>query len=1374
MAMDRSKLESFLEELVENENIADNPWRNAGVSWPAEFDTGYILSNSGREGQQRMEVGSAQSATRPTTTDMRSLWATRGRSAPGFILAVLYDDKVALAGPTEQDDVIFDLPTSKAETALAAALSKTEHNTAILRAQELLKNLGSDDEATGIINSGLFATHELLNGVPRRADWDKNCHDSAAFLDAAGRDLFHRLGYSLTDGPHSLSFLTSEGENRAVAALLQDNEQFNQRLSRFGNESPVRQAQKIARDAGVDWVVVQSDTRVRLYPTKESQPVSGGTLSDRYLQLDLSQLNADTAGYLTLLFSAAALRAEGTTNQVLESSKTHAVALIDRLKERVYADVIPGLSVGVANALNAREKDELEHAYHRSLVVLFRLIFLAYAEDEGLLPYALSPAYREVSLTSLARELTENPRAYSGPENYVLWDRLEVLWAAVDKGSKELNVPAYNGGLFRPEGPDPLHPWTTQLKVSDQFIAPVLEALLVDASGNERGPIDFRALDVTAFGTLYEGLLESEISLAEQDLVVSEKGKTKGVYVPAPAGTTDPAVRAGEVYFHSASGERKATGSYFTPSFAVNYLLDQALEPVLRKHLEEVRALVEGGEPTERVAEKLFDFRVIDPSMGSAHFLVAAVDRVSTAFAQFLTEYELPAVTRELETLQRQARQALTDVGIDPDAQNELSSSVDISLDRILSRQVARRCIYGIDLNLMAVELARLAIWIRTFVPGLPMASLGQRLVHGNALIGFTQMSDVLEIISPDERKARTNDGHSGEAYSLAHNLFLERITSAANDFRRLGMASEGTIAEIHAARTEYQTIWEELHQVRNLFDFALAVSLGLEKPRPFLDEGSLHVTPSEDAADRLNSLSPVHLPVTFPEVMTRERPGFDVVLGNPPWDKVKVEEHTWWTIRIPGLRSMKQGEMNAAIARARETRPDLAAAYDREKKEVAAQAEVLKKSKYPIGSGDTDLYKIFLWRDWDILRREGRVGVVAPRAALSGSGTEPWRREILANGSFEDLCLIVNNNGWVFDGVHPQYTVALITAERGDGDRVRFHGPYRNPSQFKGLQSGEEDTAIDISEKEFRSWSPSLIVPFFQSNEVAELFMVTHRQPSFFNAPATRNFRFVTELHTNAQKSMYESVTGIPGDIEVWTGRTFHYWNPNFGTVYTTADRATVENFLVERRLRQVRRKDGAFYGLPVSWAEDPTTLPLQSARVAFRDVARATDTRTVIAGLIPPGVVLVEKAPYLFNRDGDARDEALVLGVMSSRPFDWNARRIVENKVSLGVLESLPFPFTDSNGFLEKRLIENSGRLAAVDDRYAEWAEAVGVPVGSANDPETKAELIAENDAIVAKLYGLTRGQIEVLFQTFHVGWDYTEDLAKTLKYFDALEDV
>ena len=1373
MTMDRSRLEDFLAELVENESIQDSEWRGVNVTWPSELFPGYILSHRSDNRGQPLEVASALSATRPTTGDMRTLWATRGRSAPGFIVAVLYDDKVALAGPTEQDEVLFDIPTSKVETALATTLSKSEHNAAILRAQELLKNLGSGDESTGVINSGLFATHELLNGVPLRADWQQNCEASVPFLSVEGRDLFQRLGYSLTDGPHSLTFLTSDGENRAVAALLQDNEQFNQRLTRFGNESPVRQAQKIARDAGIDWVVVQSDSRIRLYPTKESQPVSGGTLSDRYLQLDLSQLEAETAGYLTLLFSAAALRADGTTNQILESSKTHAVALIDRLKERVYADVIPGLSVGVANALGARDKEELEHAYHRSLVVLFRLIFLAYAEDEGLLPYALSPNYREVSLTSLARELTKDPHAYSGAESFVLWNRLEVLWAAVDKGSQELNVPAYNGGLFRPEGPDPLNPWTTQLKVADQFIAPVLEALLIDASGNERGPIDFRALDVTAFGTLYEVLLESEISFAEQDLVVSEKGKTKGIYVPAPPGTTDPAVRAGQIYFHSASGERKATGSYFTPSFAVNYLLDQALEPVLQQHLEEVRSLVENGEPTERVAEKLFDFRVIDPSMGSAHFLVAAVDRVSTAFAQFLTEHELPGVTRELESLQKQAREALASVGIAPDAQHEQSSTVDISLDRILSRQVARRCIYGIDLNLMAVELARLAIWIRTFVPGLPMASLGQRLVHGNALIGFTHVQDLLEALSPDERIARNNDGHSGPEYSFAHTVVSEHLESAARDFRRLGMASEGTIAEIRTAREEYQRIWDDLQPMRELFNLALAINLGFEKPRPFLNLEELEFKLGQDAEERLDSINVLHLPLAFPEVMTRERPGFDVVLGNPPWDKVKVEEHTWWTIRIPGLRSMKQSEKNAAIKRARETRPDLAAAYEREKTEVAAQAEVLKKSKYLIGAGDTDLYKIFLWRDWDILRYEGRIGVVAPRAALSGSGTETWRREVLANGSFEDLCLVVNNGGWMFESVHPQYTVALITAERGEGDRVRFHGPYRSFDHFaEGIT--DQDIRISVTEEEFASWSPTLTVPLIPSVDARDVFLQMQRSPRFEAANVSRDFRFVRELDTSKEKPYFDfSFENHRGELEIWTGKSFNLWAPESGPIYATADYETVTKLISNRRNRQITRKGGAFEGFSTAWAESPSTLPLQQPRIAFRDVARSTDTRTFLTCLIPGGIALVEKAPYLFNRTGSKALEALVLGIISSRPFDWNARRIVENKVSLGVLKSLPFPDTDPQGVLERRLIENSGRLAAVDDRYAEWANAVGVPVGSASDPEVKRELIAENDAIVAKLYGLNREQLTVLFETFHIGWDYSDDLARTLKYFDALED-
>lgn len=152
----------------------------------------------------------------------------------------------------------------------------------------------------------------------------------------------------------------------------------------------------------------------------------------------------------------------------------------------------------------------------------------------------------------------------------------------------------------------------------------------------------------------------------------------------------------------------------------------------------------------------------------------------------------------------------------------------------------------------------------------------------------------------------------------------------------------------------------------------------------------------------------------------------------------------------------------------------------------------------------------------------------------------------------------------------------------------------------------------------------------------------------------------------------------------------------------------------------------------------------------------------------------MLVETVPYFSRKGATEQDEAWLVGLLSSRIFDWLARRYVEQHVTLAVLSSLTVPAVDTNHPLSCRLIENSGRLAAVDDRYAEWAVEVGVPVGSTNDLEIKTELIAENDAIVAKLYGLTRGQLEVLFETFHIGWDYTEDLAKTLKYFDALEDV
>ena len=1374
--------EDFLGESLDDiQSISDSEWTIIDPNAFPGFQPKYRVVNASRVDASPMEVAFGVGAKRPTADDLRRLWRERGLRTSGFVVVVLHDGKAFVAGPSQDDPVVMDAEVSVVENVCVEVLRQEEHNAAAQRAREMLSALNSAEDAheIAVYNAGLFANHQVLDGMPAMPEWKSACDRGVRLSGLTGKNLLYRLGFDIEPSTAPLDLLTAADDSggvKVMAALLNSTEQFETSSSRFQNEAPVVMAQRVARERGIPWVIAMSGRRIRLYPTDPSQTLARGGLADRFVQVDLAMLDEGNAGYLPLFFSAEAFAVDGSVARIRRESQLRAIGLLDRLKERIYADVIPGLSVGVAEAMGAESKDELDEAYRRSLVILFRMIFLAYAEHEGLLPLHVSEAYAEQSVAALARELTDDPDSWNVPGGSRIWERVQRLWHAVDQGDPVLGVPAYNGGLFSEGGPTSDEPWPESFVVRDDAFAPALTALLVDESGDERGPVDFRSLDVTAFGTLYEGLLESELSRAELDLTL-KKSKKGDVYVPAPAGMESPEVKKGEVYFHTASGERKATGSYFTPTFAVEYLLDRNLEPALEEHLAQVRALAEDGASSEHLYAKLFDFRVIDPAMGSGHFLVAAVDRIGRAFQDFLAEHEIPSVIDELDRLHGIAEDALAGVGITVEDLAKNSKSARITAEAILRRQIARRCIYGIELNDMAAELARLAIWIRTFVPGLPMSSMRRNLVHGNSLVGITRIDEAVAIIDP------VDDGE----YSLFGEQIAEALGDAGTELARLALASDATIAEIQDAEQERLRVWESLTPVRDFFDAALYRMLFADDPFDDLDDsdgssalkaglrsldiGDIRV--SQKALAKLEALRRLHLPLAFPEVMSRERPGFDVVVGNPPWEKVKVEEHSWWTVRVPGLRSMTQADKNATIARYKEERKDLFAAYRKELELTDEMRRLFKNGPYTLGAGDTDLYKLFCWRDWDLARERGRVGIVIPRAALSGAGTQSWRGEVLGNGSFEDVCTAVNNGGWMFDGVHPQFTIALASLRKGDGDRVRFHGPYYDRASFDAMVT-DGARAVSASEAEFASWSTSLAFPLLPSAESAELFAALRISPPFAEAPVSRDFRFVTELHTSAQKEFYDFDLDHPRlDLPVMTGRSFNLWAPDFGPKYAYADRDEIVAFLQARRRKQIRRADGAFNGFDLDWAEDSATLPMNRPRIAFRDVARATDSRTFIVCLIPGNAAVVEKSPYLFNRSGCVDLEALMLGVLGSRSFDWGARRYVENKVSLGVLSNLPFPNVNPDGKLEKKLIENSGRLAAVDDRYAEWAGEVGVPVGSVDDGE-KQSLIEENEAIVAHLYGLTREQLTVLYATFHRGWDYRDELDRVLVHFDALVGV
>ena len=300
------------------------------------------------------------------------------------------------------------------------------------------------------------------------------------------------------------------------------------------------------------------------------------------------------------------------------------------------------------------EAVDLDSVYEQTLTVLFRLLFVAYAEDKDLLPYRSNGRYRDHALKTIARRLADqqaNDDVVFDELSTDLWDDVRGLWAAVDHGNTEWAVPAYNGGLFSNNSDvNPAGAALTAVSLTNAEFGPALSALLVDAGeGGDVGPIDFRSLSVREFGTIYEGLLESNLAVAPSDLALDSADH----FVPAGAG--DPVVvGAGEIYFHNRSGERKATGSYFTKPFAVEHLLASALEPALNAHVARLTELAAAGDE-HAASEAFFDFRCVDVAMGSAHFLIAAVDRIEARLSAFLALHPAHCCVCRADTTSRRS-----------------------------------------------------------------------------------------------------------------------------------------------------------------------------------------------------------------------------------------------------------------------------------------------------------------------------------------------------------------------------------------------------------------------------------------------------------------------------------------------------------------------------------------------------------------------------------------------------------------------------------------------------------------------------------------------------------------------------------------------
>ena len=1310
----------------------------------------YWLGKYGK-GNVALEVIHATFNRQPPRNDVRNAWKNHwnDRPAPVLLIATYTADGQQLAsvcGPTEQKKLLVweRVPLNQAEQLAKAALDEPDRDNAINLIRDTLPELNSP--LPGVINRGLFSTHHLVNRATDRDDWNDAVQEAHQLYGRKDKDLVQGLGFVVEELPAGRASVLrdkdGEQNRQAVAVFLKENEFPETTSDRFNLHSPVTYALTMADREQLPYAVVTKGSQIRLYCTDVTKGVGRKGRTETYIELNTDLLGDQSAGLLSFLFTPRALKPQGIVDEFLYDSHLFAEDIGKRLRDRIYHDVVPLLATSLARQQSDGSKPttaQLESYYEQAMLVLFRILFVAYAEDRDLLPFRTNADYQDHSLKHKAERMSARDTATMyDPNQSTLWQEVNNLWQAVAKGNKDWGVPPYNGGLFdddpktRPAGAN-----LSSLSLTNADFGPVLEALIVDTT--EQGPVDFRSLSVREFGTIYEGLLESSLGYTETDLTLINDKKKKDIYVPTSNGQ-NVVVKAGEFYLHNRSGQRKSSGSYFTQSFAVEHLLKEALIPALKSHLDRIRELLKKGDQAS-AAENFFDFRCADISMGSGHFLIAAIDYIERGMANFLNKHPIPSVQTELDHLRNAALHNLKQ-SLGPSAQ-----AIRIENSSLLRRQIARRCIYGVDLNPISVELARLSVWIHTFVPGLPLSFLDRTLVHGDSLTGIGTIEELLDVFQ--EKKVLNTQ-------SLFAAGVRKSLEKATEPLKRLAKISEANISEAKQVHKEHELAIDRTSYAKNAMDLAVGVRTG-EVKQPVLDDiKQISKTPGFDKAEKLVSeLNVIHFPVAFPEVFMSEHPGFDCIIGNPPWEKARFDIRDFWMPHIPGLRGMK-GRQQEIVERFSASHPNLKTEALRAKKKMETYLAVLKSGPYDLGVGDVDLFKIFAWRFWRLVSVGGYIGVVLPRLALSGKGMTKWRQEILENGTVADTTLLLNNRNWIFPEVHPQYTVSLTTIRKivSPEKAVSTRGPYASRIDYEASIS---KSSPQFPVAQFTKWNEHLAFPMIPSIEAVPTYSKMMESPKFNSDVHPWFAKLIREFDaTNDKSIMLFDPTNTTNLWPIYGGESFNLWQPDTGKHYAWIEPTSARSHLFTKRESQSQKKRSVFYGQDPTWVDDPATLPIKKPRIAFRNITNATNRRTVLVALLPPFVGIAHHATYLFTNN-NVLAEAFLLGVMSSIPFDWVARRLVEINLSFFVLDSLPVPLPPSNSPHKAELQTLAARLAAVDDRYADWAKQAGVTVGSVKSEDEKQDIIHRIDALVAYLYGLDENDLQTIFETFHKREDY-----------------
>ena len=1001
-----------------------------------------------------------------------------------------------------------------------------------------------------------------------------------AVLDVVAIPLAVRLGYRTTVLARgaSVPYVLLESGGRAAAILF---------ATPWGQDAAGAWRDAVRRGIGHDvrWSLCVTGPAVRLFD-------AGRVYSRRFAEFDLAIAveDADTFAVFWGLLRAAAME-EGRTSgrNVLERAidlcERHRAAVRESLKSGVHEALG---HLGAAFRSKARQPDSA--AQDESLIVIYRVLFLLFAEARGLVPQ-WHPIYRDAYTIESLRPGIESAEPARG-----LWESLQAIARLAHRGCRAgtLTVPAFNGRLFSPADA----PLADSVRLDDEPVRRALLALTTRRGKERRERIAYADLGVEQLGAVYEHVLDYD--------------------APGPPTSNPGAVRP--------ASRRKATGTFYTPRPLTEYLVRRTLAP-----------LVEGARPDD-----ILQLRVLDPAMGSGAFLVAACRYLARAYED--------AVVREGGILP-------SDIG---------------DADRTLFRRlVAQRCLFGVDVNPMAVQLARLSLWLATLAAGRPLTFLDHHLRPGDSLVGAS-MADVHRQPPP---------AHGSKVRPVALPLFAPdtyesglraivpprlALASGPDDTLEQVRDKERTLASLAGAGgplTKWKTAadlwcsgWFSPGADRRTFGALLHEILDGEATLPaHVSAPLLRAARSAAASGRF-----FHWTLEFPEAFYSgdgaplPRPGFDAVLGNPPWEMLRADR-------------------DSAGHAAELTR------FSRDSGIYALE-----------GTGHVNLYQLFAERALSLLKPSGRLGFIVPAGLAIDHGCAALRRELLARTTIDTFATVENRDA-IFP-IHRGLKFTLFTLTRhGSTAAVPARGGVRAVDVLDRLPDDRIDPdAVPLPQPLLRRMSGDQVaIPDIRSRPELDLVSrLIFALPALGDADGW-NLRFGRELNATDDRAHF---TDGGDGLAVVEGKHLSPFR-----VDAAASKLTVAPETASRLLR------GA--------------SPFLRPRLAYRDVASAANRLTLIAAIVPGGIVTTHTV-FCVKTPPDEESQQFLCAIFNSFVANYLVRLRVGTHVTTALIDRLPVPRPSRDAGAFREMTALARRLAEYDDR----------------------EAAARHQALAAALYGLS----------------------------------